>query len=182
MNLLCHLSGIASFTSEVVKKAKSVNPNVEILATRKTIPGMREIEKEAVVHGGGMTHRIRLDDAILIKDNHLNLCKDIGLAIKNSRNAHPNLMIEVEADNFEQALEATKSGADRVMLDNFTPTQITSVMKKLENLKLLKNVKLEASGRINEKNISKYGKTGVDMISVGEITNSVNGVDLSLEI
>jgi|TARA_B100001750_G_scaffold239873_1_gene248653 nicotinate-nucleotide pyrophosphorylase (carboxylating) len=178
LNLLCHLSGIASFTSEVVKKARSVNPNVEILATRKTIPGMREIEKEAVVHGGGMTHRIRLDDAILIKDNHLNLCKDIGLAIKNSRNAHPNLMIEVEADTLEQALEAAQSGADRVMLDNFSPALTEETVASLRKIS---DIEIESSGGITLENVNQYAPF-VDFISLGSLTMAAPPVDFSLHV
>ena len=119
LNILSHLSGISTHTSKIVKIAKKVNPNVEILATRKTLPGLRDIEKKAVVHGGGATHRMRLDDAILIKDNHLKLSKNIKKSIEISRSKYPKLMLEVEADNEQQAIEIAKNGADRVMLDIF---------------------------------------------------------------
>ena len=178
LNLLCHLSGIATFTAEIVKKAKSANPNVEILATRKTIPGLREIEKAAVVHGGGMTHRMRLDDAILIKDNHLKLCKDIHSAIKNSRRSNPDLMIEVEADNFEQALEATKSGADRVMLDNFTPAL---TQETVSSLRKISNIEIESSGGITLENVDLYAPF-VDFISLGSLTMAAPSVDFSLHV
>ena len=178
LNLLCHLSGIATFTAEIVKKAKSINPNVEILATRKTIPGLREIEKAAVVHGGGMTHRIRLDDAILIKDNHLKLCKDIRSAIKDSRRNNPDLMIEVEADNFEQALEATKSGADRVMLDNFTPAL---TQETVSSLRKISGIEIESSGGITLENVELYAPF-VDFISLGSLTMAAPPVDFSLHV
>jgi len=178
LNLLCHLSGIATFTAEIVKKAKSINPNVEILATRKTIPGLREIEKAAVVHGGGMTHRIRLDDAILIKDNHLKLCKDIRTAIENSRQSYPNLMIEVEADNFKQALEATRSGADRVMLDNFTPAL---TQKTVASLRKISEIEIESSGGITLENVDLYAPF-VDFISLGSLTMAAPPVDFSLHV
>ncbi len=116
---------------------------------------------------------------IMIKDNHISV-ESLELLIKKAKKTRKP--IEVEVENQNDAIFAAKMGVGIIMLDNFRPSQITSVMKKMKNLGLLKNIKLEASGRINEKNISKYGKTGVDMISVGEITNSVNGVDLSLEI
>ena len=178
LNVLCHLSGIATFTSEVVKKAKSINPDVEILATRKTIPGLREIEKEAVVHGGGMTHRIRLDDAILIKDNHLHLCKDIGLAIRDSRHANPDLMIEVEADTLEQAIEAAKSGADRVMLDNFTPALTEETVASLRKIS---EIEIETSGGITLENVNQYAPF-VDFISLGSLTMAAPPVDFSLHV
>ncbi len=178
LNLLCHLSGVATFTAAIVKTAKSVNPKVEILATRKTMPGLREIEKAAVVHGGGMTHRIRLDDAILIKDNHLKLCKDISSAIEDSRRVNPNLMIEVEADTFEQALEATKAGADRVMLDNFTPAL---TQKTVSSLRKISSIEIESSGGITMENVDLYAPF-VDFISLGSLTMAAPPVDFSLHV
>ena len=178
LNLLCHLSGVATLTAKVVSVAKSVNPKVEILATRKTIPGLRELEKRAVVHGGGQTHRMRLDDAILIKDNHLRLCKEISKAIERSRIKNPNLMIEVEADNSEQAFEATKSGADRVMLDNFTPEAIEETVL---NLRKISDIEIEVSGGITIDNIKAYAPFA-DFISLGSLTQSAPPVDFSLHV
>ena len=178
LNLLCHLSGVATLTAKVVSAAKSVNPKVEILATRKTIPGFRELEKQAVVHGGGQTHRMRLDGAILIKDNHLRLCKEITKAIERSRMKHPDLMIEVEVDNSEQALEVAKSGADRVMLDNFTPEIIEETVLSLRKIS---DIEIEVSGGITIDNIKAYAPFA-DFISLGSLTMAAPPVDFSLHV
>ncbi len=178
LNILCHLSGVATATAEIVGIAKSVNPNVEILSTRKTIPGFREFEKEAVVHGGGRTHRIRLDDAILIKDNHLKLTNSISKAILKSKLKHPNLMIEVEADTPEQALEATKSNADRVMLDNFTPELVKTTVSEIKSFS---DIEIEISGGVNMENITDYAPYA-DFISLSSLTLAAPPVDFSLHV
>ena len=178
LNILCHLSGISTFTAKIVELAKSVNPKVEILATRKTVPGLRELEKQAVVHGGGQIHRMRLDDAILIKDNHLQLCKEITKAIERSRMKHPDLMIEVEADNNEQALEAAKSGADRVMLDNFT---LEDIEKTVLNLRKISDIEIEVSGGITIDNIKAYAPFA-DFVSLGSLTMAAPPIDFSLHV
>ena len=178
LNILCHLSGVATFTSDIVSVAQSVNPSVEILATRKTIPGMRIFEKEAVVHGGGQTHRFRLDDAILIKDNHLKLFNNISKAVEKAREKYPELMIEVEADTPEQAIEAAKANVDRVMLDNFTPELVKNTTKEL---RLISNVEIEISGGINLENIKDYALFA-DLISLSGLTMSAPPVDFSLHV
>ena len=178
LNLLCHLSGVATLTAKVVSAAKSVNPKVEILATRKTIPGFRELEKQAVVHGGGQPHRMRLDGAILIKDNHLRLCKEITKSIERSRMKHPDLMIEVEVDNSEQALEVAKSGADRVMLDNFTPEVIEETVLSLRKIS---DIEIEVSGGITIDNIKAYAPFA-DFISLGSLTMAAPPIDFSLHV
>ncbi len=178
LNILSHFSGIATLTSEVVSVAKSVNPKVEILATRKTTPGLRVLEKQAVVHGGGLTHRMRLDDAILIKDNHLSLSSDIRMAIESSRSKYPHLSIEVEADTIEQALDAAKFGADRVMLDNFTAAAAKSAFSKLKEIS---EIEIEISGGINTDNISDYALYA-DYISLSSLTMSSTPVDFSLHV
>ena len=178
LNILSHLSGIATYTSIVVKLAKSVNPKVEILATRKTIPGMRIFDKQAVLHGGGQTHRFRLDDAILIKDNHLKLSNNISNAVNQSRLKFPNLMIEVEADTAEQAIKAAKAGADRVMLDNFTPDLVQTTV---EELRQISDIEIEISGGITLDNIASYS-SHADLISLSGLTMSAPPVDFSLHV
>tara|TARA_B100000029_G_C17527332_1_gene942112 strand:- start:340 stop:1149 length:810 start_codon:yes stop_codon:yes gene_type:complete len=178
LNLLCHLSGVATFTSKIVKIAKSVNPHVEILATRKTIPGLRIFEKEAVLHGGGQTHRLRLDDAILIKDNHLKLFDNVSKAVEKSKSKYPNLMIEVEADNPEQAIEAAEAKADRVMLDNFTPEL---VKRTTERLRKISEIEIEISGGVNLDNIKDYA-LHADLISLSGLTMGAPPVDFSLHV
>ena len=178
LNLLSHLSGISTHTNEIVRIAKQVNPKVEILATRKTVPGLREFEKEAVVHGGGATHRMRLDDAILIKDNHLKLSKSIKESIELSRSKYPELMIEVEADNEDQAIEIATHGADRVMLDNFTPQEAVKTIKKLRQIS---DIEIEISGGVTIKNVADYAESA-DFISLGSLTMSSLPVDFSLHV
>ena len=178
LNLLSHLSGISTDTNKIVRIAKKVNPNVEILATRKTLPGLRDLEKKAVVHGGGATHRMRLDDAILIKDNHLKLSKNIKKSIEMSRNKYPNLMLEVEADNEQQAIEIAKNGADRVMLDNFSPDEATATIRKLREIS---DIEIEISGGVTIENVASYAKDA-DFISLGSLTMSSLPVDFSLHV
>ena len=178
LNILSHFSGISTHTNKIVEIAKTANSGIQILATRKTLPGLRELEKEAVVHGGGATHRMRLDDAILIKDNHLKLSKSIEESIKLSREKHPNLMLEVEADNEEQAIEIAKCGADRVMLDNFTPKEAEKTIKKL---KQFSTIEIEISGGVTIDNVADYAEHA-DFISLGSLTMSSKPVDFSLHV
>ena len=137
-------------------------------------------DKEAVEIGGGKKHRLRLDEMIMIKDNHIAVEQSLLSLIKKTKKKYKKF--EVEVENTQDAILAAQEGATIIMLDNFTPTQIIKTIKVLRNKKLRKNILLEASGGINSKNISKYGKTGVDIISIGSITNSVKGIDVSLEI
>ena len=177
LNLLARMSGIATQTNELVKKI----PNkTKLYATRKTAPGLRYFDKEAVEIGGGKKHRLRLDEMVMIKDNHIAVGNSLLSIIKKAKRKYKKF--EVEVENTSDAVLAAKEGATIVMLDNFSPYQIKRTIKVLKNQKLRNKVMLEASGGINSKNISKYGETGVDIISVGSITNSVKGIDMSLEI
>ena len=178
LNILSYFSGIASLTTKLVKLTKEINPNVVILATRKTVPGIREFSKKAVVHGGGMTHRLRLDDAILIKDNHLKLSSSIADAVKKSKVCYPDLTIEVEADTIVQALEVAKSGADRVMLDNFSPEEVADIVSQIRQIS---DIEIEVSGGINSTNIAKYAPYA-DFISMSSLTMSAIPVDFSLHV
>ena len=180
LNLLSRMCGITTKTNQLCKLIRSVNRKAELFATRKTAPGLRYFDKKAVEIGGGKKHRMALDDMIMFKDNHIAVEKSIVELITKAKKTRKK--IEVEVENKTDAILAATLGVDIIMFDNFTPRQIKNTIKNLNDLNLRKHVKLEASGRINEKNIIQYGKTGVDMISIGEITNSVNGVDLSLEV
>jgi len=177
LNLLTRMSGIATQTNELVKK---IPKKTKLYATRKTAPGLRYFDKEAVEIGGGKKHRLRLDEMVMIKDNHIAVENSLLSLIKKAKRKYKKF--EVEVENTLDAVLAAKEGATIIMLDNFSPTQIKKTIKVLKNQKLRNKVMLEASGGINSKNISKYGKTGVDIISVGSITNSVKGIDISLEI
>ena len=179
LNLLSRMCGIATNTNHLVSIIKKNKSKSNLFATRKTAPGLRQFDKIAVEIGGGRKHRMSLDESILIKDNHISV-EPLETLIQKAKKTRKK--IEVEVENQNDAILVAQLGVKIIMLDNFTPKDIKKTIKKMKELKLLKNVKLEASGRINEKNIALYAKTGVDMISVGEITNSSLGIDLSLEI
>ena len=180
LNLLSRMSGIATQTNFLVSKIRKINRKTKLYSTRKTAPGLRFFDKEAIMIGGGHKHRMSLNDMVMIKDNHLLVTNSMEGIIKNARKRHKH--VEVEVENQRDAILAASSGATIVMLDNFSPIQIKKTITALQKKKLRNKVKLEASGGINSKNISAYAKTGVDIISVGSITNSVKGLDLSLEV
>jgi len=175
LNLLSIMSGISTTTSRYVKNAG----NVKVAATRKTHPLLRYFEKKAVEAGGGISHRMGLDDMVLIKDNHLTLFKSIGGAVKSAK-CDPYHKIEVEAATTEMALEASKAGADVVMLDNMTPAQIVKTIKALEKDGVRENVVIEASGGITLETIREYSKTGVDIISTSALTMAP-AIDFSMK-
>jgi nicotinate-nucleotide pyrophosphorylase (carboxylating) len=180
LNLLSRMCGISTKTNALCILIKKLNNTTKLFATRKTAPGLRYFDKIAVEVGGGQKHRMSLSDMIMFKDNHLAVEKSIFSLIKKAKKSGQKIEIEVESE--KDAILVATLGVDIIMLDNFTPNQIKNTVLNLNSLKLRENVKLEASGRINEKNILQYAKTGVDMISVGEITNSAQGIDLSLEV
>jgi nicotinate-nucleotide pyrophosphorylase (carboxylating) len=180
LNLLSRMSGIATKTKKLVGKIHGVNPRIKLYSTRKTAPGLRFFDKEAVKIGGGEKHRMSLDEMIMIKDNHLAVGGSLSRLILKARKKYKK--IEVEVENQVDALLAVSAGANIVMLDNFSPKEIIKTVNQLKKSKLRQRVKLEASGGINEKNIVSFAKTGIDMISAGEITNAVLGIDFSLEI
>ena len=180
LNLLSWMSGIATQTSFLVSKIRKVSKKTSLYSTRKTAPGLRIFDKEAVKIGGGHKHRMALDEMIMIKDNHLVLCNSMEDIIKQAQKKRK--CVEVEVENQKDALLAAKMGVSIIMLDNFTPTKIKRTITALRKNKMRNKVKLEASGGISSKNIIAYARTGVDMISVGSITNSVTGLDLSLEV
>jgi len=180
LNLLSRMSGIATQTNFLVSKIRKINKKTKLYSTRKTAPGLRFFDKEAIMIGGGHKHRMSLNDMVMIKDNHLLVTDSKEGIFKNARKRHKH--VEVEVENQRDAILAASSGATIVMLDNFSPVHIKKTITALQKKKLRNKVKLEASGGINSKNIAAYAKTGVDMISVGSITNSVSGLDLSLEV
>lgn len=184
LNLLSHLSGIATLTAQVVAAARAANPRVQVLATRKTLPGLRALAKVAVVHGGGGTHRRRLDDAVLIKDNHLRLCGSLTEAVRRARARHsgegrPRLLIEAEADTPEQAREAAHAGADRVMLDNFTPAAAAKAAAALRET--APSIEIEISGGLTPANVAAYAPHA-DYLSLGVLTMGAPPVDFSLHV
>lgn len=180
LNLLSRMCGISTKTNKLDAIIRKVNKKTKLFATRKTAPGLRYFDKIAVEIGGGKKHRMTLNEMIMFKDNHLAVGKSIFSLVAKAKKTRKK--IEVEVENEKDAILVATLGVDIIMLDNFTPKQIKNTINNLISLNLRKKVKIEASGGINEKNIARYARTGVDMISVGEITNSVQGIDLSLEI
>jgi len=176
LNFLQHLSGIATKTAGLVKLVEEFP--VKVVDTRKTTPGLRILEKYAVLQGGGHNHRFNLADAVLIKDNHIKACGSILEAVKRAREGIPHTMkIEIEVENETQVKEALAAKVDIIMLDNMTPAQM-AVMVRLINGRAI----VEASGNIDESSIKAVAAAGVDIISSGAITHSVNALDISLDI
>jgi len=179
LNFLQRLSGIATLTRKFVDAA--ANDRVKILDTRKTTPGLRALEKAAVVAGGGANHRFGLFDMVLLKDNHLaaNTGFDaFAKAVHKVREARPNVQIEVEADSLEQVRTFLKiDGIDLILLDNMKPAQIREAIALGKN-----KVKFEASGGVTLKNVRQIAATGVDYISIGALTHSPRAVDFSLDL
>lgn len=183
LNLIGRMAGIATTTAETVKKASLENPKIRIAATRKCMPGLRTLDKKAVIHGGGDPHRYRLDDCVLIKDNHLVLVDSITSAINKVRaKVSFTKMIEVEVETTNQAVEAAEAGADIVMFDNMSPAKIRETMAVLERKGLRERLLLEASGGITPDNVADYAATQVDIISLGHLTHSVKSLNVKLEI
>ena len=180
LNLLQHLSGIATTTAQYVAALEGLP--TRILDTRKTTPGLRMLEKYAVRVGGGMNHRYCLADAVLIKDNHLAIlaAQGIGLseAIRRARAViSPTLRIEVEVESVEDALQAAEAGADIVMLDNMSLAEMRHAVEAIGRRALV-----EASGNITLETVRQVAETGVDYISVGALTHSRNGLDIGLDV
>ena len=179
LNFLQRLCGIATFTRQFVDAVG--NHPARILDTRKTTPGLRALEKAAVVAGGGVNHRFGLYDMVLVKDNHLASLgglSSFGDRIRQLRQERPNIRIETEADDLEQVRAFVEvDGIDVILLDNMTPAQIREAVALRRN-----NIKFEASGGITLKNVRRVAATGVDYISIGALTNSARAIDLALEI
>ena len=183
LNILGRMAGIATAVAEMVAIVSEVSPNTRVASMRKTMPGLREFDKKAVVLGGGDTHRFRLDDCVLIKDNHLTLMPSVAEAVKRARNRVSfTKLIEVEVETFEAAVEAAEAGADIIMFDNMSPAEIRSSLSNLAERGLKDGRLYEASGGINPKNIAEYAASGVDIISMGYFTHSVRSLDVKLKI
>lgn len=183
LNLLQRMSGIATATADLLQIAQQTNPQIRVAATRKTAPLLRFFDKFAVVTGGGDPHRWRLDDAILIKDNHLAFYSDIREAIQQAKQGSSfTCPIEIEVTTTKMALTAAKSGVDALLLDNMSPKAVSTTVKEIQQLKLPSSPVIEVSGNITPDNIAEYAQNGVDVISVGWITHSVPALNLSMDI
>ncbi len=179
LNLLQHISGISMLTRKYVKALQGTG--VQLLDTRKTTPGLREIEKYAVRVGGGVNHRMGLYDRVLIKDNHLAVVSDQAEAIRLSRTAFPNLILEIEVVDLTGLRDALSAGPDWVLLDNMSTEQLRECVNVRDSYPLARP-KLEASGGITLETVRAIGLTGVDAVSVGALTHSAVWVDISMEV
>ena len=174
LNTLQHLSGIATLTRTYVDQISGTGAT--LLDTRKTIPGLRVLEKYAARMGGAQNHRMRLDDGVLIKDNHVAVCGGVAEAVRRARDADTGLQVQVEVDRIEQIEPALAAGADRLLLDNMPPPILREAVDLVRG-----RVPLEASGGVNLETIRTIAETGVDFISVGRITQSAPAVDIGLD-
>lgn len=174
LNILSHLCGVATLTSEYVKKTKGTK--ARILDTRKTTPGLRALEKQAVKDGGAMNHRLGLHDMILIKDNHIAAAGGVAEALEKVKRS--KLRVEIEVADFSQLHQVLKYSPDVVMLDNFRIKQVAQAVNIIRSIK--PNLKIEFSGGVNLKSVHAIAKTGVDYISVGALTHSAKAADLSM--
>jgi nicotinate-nucleotide pyrophosphorylase (carboxylating) len=175
LNLLARLSGVATLTRRYADLVSGTNATV--LDTRKTTPGLRALEKYAVRCGGGANHRMGLDDAVLVKDNHVRIAGGIGAALAAVRAAGTGLPAEIEADTLDQVAEALEGGAERILLDNMTPAEVARAVALVAG-----RATLEASGGIDESTVRAYAETGVDFISIGALTHGARSLHVSLEV
>lgn len=179
LNFLGHLSGIATITARYVEAIAGTGAT--ILDTRKTLPGLRALEKAAVVAGGGVNYRLGLYDAILIKENHIALAGSLAKAVHGARTAHPELAVEVEVRNLDEAAYALGTGAERLLLDNMDPETLASAVGlRDEHAGGAEGASLEASGGITLGNVRAVAEAGVDFISIGALTHSAPNLDFSL--
>lgn len=178
LNLLCRMSGIATLTGKYVEAIAGTNAT--ILDTRKTMPGLRILDKYAVAVGGGTNHRIGLYDAILIKENHIAMGGGVAASVKSAKEGS-DLPVQVEVENLHQLEEAINAGANSALLDNMTPLQTKAAVELAKSLDAGEFL-LESSGGITLENVREYAETGVDRISIGALTHSAKALDFSLII
>ena len=180
LNIMQRMSGIATMTHKYQQALIDAGTKTHVLDTRKTTPGMRMLEKEAVKIGGGMNHRIGLFDMILLKDNHIDFCGGVHNAISRAKqyckDRGKDLKIECEVRDWKELEEALAEGCDRIMFDNFTPEQICEGVKLVNH-----KYETEASGGIVKETLRDYAVTGVDFVSVGAFTHHISSLDLSLK-
>lgn len=180
LNILQRMSGIATMTHKYQQALIDAGTTTRVLDTRKTTPGMRMLEKQAVKIGGGMNHRIGLFDMILLKDNHIDFCGGVHNAISQAKqyckDKGKNLKIECEVRNFQELAEALSEGCDRIMFDNFTPQDTAKAVQLVAG-----RCETESSGGITFDTMIPYAKAGVDFISFGALTHSVKGLDMSFK-
>lgn len=181
LNIIGRMSGIATRTREAVEAVRAVSPDVRVAATRKTAPGLRVLDKKAVILGGGDPHRYTLSDMVLIKDNHLALTP-LAEAIRRAKKESLYRVVEVEVETVEDAVTAAGAGADIVLLDNMTPDTVREAVRALAGRGLRDRLTIEVSGGVGEDTLAGYAATGVDVISMGALTHTVRNFDVNLDI
>jgi len=183
LNLLTRMSGVATETRRLVSRVRGAGLNVRIAATRKTTPGFRYFDKRAVMLGGGDTHRLHLDDMVLVKDNHVAAVGSLEEAVRLAKEkASFSKKVEVEVSSLDEALRAARLGVDIIMLDNMKPKDVRMVMEELERTGLRSRVQVELSGGITPENILEYASTKPDIVSLGYVTESPKALDMSLKL
>jgi nicotinate-nucleotide pyrophosphorylase (carboxylating) len=181
LNLVMRMSGIATNTRAFVTLVQQSDPEVKIAGTRKTAPGLRYFDKKAITVGGGYSHRMRLDDMVLIKDNHLEVAESIERTIQVAKDkVGASVKIECEVKNTKEAIRAANAGVDVIMLDNFSPSEAESAVRAIRELGT--PVEIELSGGINLGNVIDYVKAKPNIISIGYLTHSSAAIDYSLAI
>ena len=181
LNLMQRMSGIATLTNQFVTAVRAAKSKTRILDTRKTIPGLRALDKYAVCCGGGINHRLDLQDGILIKNNHISLGGGLPAVLERAiTRRKPGQTVQVEVRTPAELAQAVAGNADSILLDNMTPKEVANAVKQIRAA--LPKATVEASGNMSLKTIAKYAKTGVDFISVGALTHSATAVDLSMKI
>lgn len=183
LNLLMRMSGVATKTHNIVTKVHEVNPNIKVAGTRKTSPALQKFDKQAIIIGGGDSHRNGLNDMVLIKDNHIAIVGGVFEALRLAKkNVSFSKKIEIEVENVDDAVIAASNGADIVMFDNMSPMEASKTLDVLNDKNLRDNILIELSGGITEENILDYAYLDVDVISLGALTHSTYSLNFSLDM
>jgi nicotinate-nucleotide pyrophosphorylase (carboxylating) len=182
LNVLMHASGVATETARAVRATRGAPHRLEVWATRKTLPGLRDLEKAAVVHGGGRPHRRDLSDALLVKNNHLALVP-LARAVRRARDAaRPGERVQVEVRSSVEAVRAARAGADAILIDNASPARARSIVRALERAGLRRGRWVELSGGLTPENVGRYRRSGADAVSLGALTHSARALPFHLEL
>jgi nicotinate-nucleotide pyrophosphorylase (carboxylating) len=182
LNVLMHASGVATATDRAVRATRGAPRRLEVWATRKTLPGLRDLEKAAVVHGGGRPHRRDLSDALLVKNNHLALVP-LEPALRRARKAaRAGERVQVEVRSATEAVRAARAGADAILIDNASPAKARSIVRALERARLRRGRWIELSGGVTPENVGRYRRAGADAVSLGALTHSARALPFHLEL
>jgi nicotinate-nucleotide pyrophosphorylase (carboxylating) len=182
LNYLMHLSGVATATARTVRAVNRSNPSMEVWGTRKTVPGLRHLEKDAIVHGGGRPHRRDLEEGILVKNTHLKLLPLPKTLVRLQSSGLRRAEVEVEVRTSAEALLVARAGVRRLLIDNASPDRARAIVDRLERAGLRDRLIIELSGGITPENASRFARAGADAVSLGAITHSAKALPFHLEI